>query len=110
MSNNIEELSGSNKDRQEFEKWADALSHMDDLSVSRELFNRIMNHSDLNDDDKALLSDAYQYCQKLLKYGKPLEPDLLRIYLQDLKGYEISQINMVNLIIMLGCCGIVFTE
>lgn len=109
MDNELSEISGSRQHQIEYENWLNKLEKMDDISVSRELYNRIMNHSDLSKKDKDLLSDAYEYCNKLMRNGKKLEPDLLRIYLEELKGYQISQVNMVNLVILLGCCGIVFT-
>lgn len=69
-----------------------------------------MNHSDLDQESLKLFSTAYEYCMKLINQGKNLEPNLLRIYLQDIKGQDISQINLINLFTLLGLCGINFTN
>ena len=46
---------------------------------------------------------------KLINQGKNLEPNLLKIYLQDINGQDISQINLINLFALLALCGINFS-
>ena len=94
----------------EFEQWANNLEHMSDREVSYEIYQRIMNHSDLDKESLKLFSMAYEYCMKLINQGKNLEPNLLKIYLQDIKGQDISQVNLINLFALLGLCGINFTS
>lgn len=94
----------------EYEQWANKLEHLSDKEVSYEIYQRIMNHSDLDQESLKLFSLAYEYCMKLINQGKNLEPNLLRIYLQDIKGQDISQINLINLFTLLGLCGINFTN
>ena len=94
----------------EFEQWADKLEKMSDYEVSREIYNRIMNHSDIDKESLELFSLAYEYCLKLISQGKNLEPNLLKIYLQDIKGKNINQIKLTNLFILLGICGINFEK
>lgn len=95
---------------QEYLQWANKLEHMTDLEVSRAIFDRIMNHSDINKQQLELFSIAYEYCLKLIMQNKILEPNLLKIYLQDIKGKDISELNMVNVITLLGLCGINFNQ
>ena len=73
----------------EFEQWANKLEHMSDQEVSYEIYQRILNHSDIDKDSLRLFSEAYEYCIKLINQGKNLEPNLLKIYLQDIKGENI---------------------
>lgn len=94
----------------EFEQWTNKLEHMSDQEVSYEIYQRIMKHSDLDKESLNLFSMAYEYCMKLINQGKNLEPNLLKIYLQDIKGQDISQINLINLFALLGLCGINFTS
>jgi len=94
----------------EFNEWADKLSKMDDEDASRAVLQRVLENSDLYDSDKELLKDAYEYCMKLIHQGKPLEIDLLKIYLGDIKNYKVNDVNLYNLIILLGCCGICFDK
>jgi hypothetical protein len=93
----------------EFEQWANKLEHMSDQEVSYEIYQRIMNHSDIDKDSLRLFSEAYEYCIKLINQGKNLEPNLLKIYLQDIKGENINEVNIVNLFILLSMCGIEFS-
>lgn len=102
-----DELSGSSIDK-EFNQWADELEHMSDLEVSRSIYDRIINYSDLSNDDKRLLADSYEYAMKLINNNKPLEANLLKIYLHDVKGYDIYKINIVNVVVLLALCGIIF--
>ena len=93
----------------EFEQWANKLERMSDKEVSYEIYQRIMNHSDIDKDSLRLFSEAYEYCIKLINQGKNLEPNLLKIYLQDIKGENINEVNIVNLFILLSMCGIEFS-
>ena len=106
------ESTGNNKINtdKEFNEWADRLEKMDDLSISREVFNRVMAHSDIDDESKNILDLSYNYCFKLIQQGKPLDINLLKIYLEEIKGIEVSRLNMVNIILLLGLCGINFSK
>lgn len=102
--------SESTGDNSEYNAWLNNLSKMDDMSVSRELYNRIVYHSNIDKESIELFKLAYEYAVKLINQGKPLEPNLLRIYLRDIKGKDVNQINMINLIALLGICGIEFQK
>lgn len=102
--------SESTGDNSEYNAWLDRLSKMDDMSVSRELYDRVVNHSDIDKESIELFKIAYDYAIKLINQGKPLEVNLLKIYLQDIKGKDINQINMINLVALLGICGIEFKK
>lgn len=92
----------------EYNIWAENLSHMSDKEISYEIYKRIMDHSDIDEESRKLFSLAYEYCMKLINQGKNLEPNLLKIYLQDIKGQDINQINIINLFTLLSICGINF--
>lgn len=94
----------------EFEQWANRLEKMSDREASYEIYQRIMNHSDIDKESLELLSIAYEYCIKLIDQGKPLEINLLKIYLRDIKGKDISEIKVLNLFAMLSLCGINFEK
>lgn len=104
----ISEISGENN--KEFNEWADKLEKMSDMEASRAVFNRIMEVSDIDKASKELLDISYNYAVKLINQGKNLEINLLKIYLQDLKGYDISQIDLGLIILLLGFCGIQFEK
>lgn len=93
----------------EFEQWANKLEHMTDKEISYEIYQRIMNSKEIDQQSLKLFSLAYEYCMKLINQGKNLEPNLLKIYLQDINGQDISQINLINLFALLALCGINFS-
>ena len=106
MNNDTNESTGN----PEFEQWANKLEHMSDKEISYEIYKRIMMSKEISQESLNLFSMAYEYCMKLINQGKNLEPNLLKIYLQDIKGQDISQINLVNLFALLTLCGINFAR
>ena len=92
-----------------FEQWANKLEHMTDKEISYEIYQRIMNSKEIDQQSLKLFSLAYEYCMKLINQGKNLEPNLLKIYLQDINGQDISQINLINLFALLALGGINFS-
>ena len=42
----------------EFEQWANKLEHMSDQEVSYEIYQRILNHSDIDKESLRLFSEA----------------------------------------------------
>lgn len=104
---NNDELSGNSTDK-EFNRWADSLEKMSDIEVSHAIYDRILTNSDLSSEDKKLLKDSYEYASKLISQNKPLEANLLKIYLSEVKGYDIYKVNIVNVIVLLAFCGIIF--
>ena len=93
----------------EFEQWANKLEHMSDKEISYEIYQRIMNSKEIDEKSLKLFSLAYEYCMKLINQGKNLEPNLLKIYSQDINVKDISQINLINLFTLLAVCGINFS-
>lgn len=106
MDNYINETSGN----PEYEKWADKLSNMSDREASYEIYQQILKNGNLDKESAELLTLSYNYCLKLIDQGKPLEPNLLKIYLKDIKGKDIAQINVINLFALLALCGINFSN
>lgn len=94
----------------EYEKWINKLNNMSDMEVSYEIYQKLLNSKEIDDESRKLFSMAYEYCIKLINQEKNLEPNLLKIYLKDIKGQDISQINLVNLFTMLALCGIKFSK
>lgn len=88
-----------------FEEWSKSLETMDFDHYSLAIKDKIME-SDLDDYSKKAFNDCFEYVSKLYKAGKPLEVKLLKIYLEDVKGYENIKLDeFINLMILLGYCG-----
>ena len=72
---------------------------------SETMKNKIID-SNMDNDSKKQFNDCYEYIKKVYKQGKPLEAKLLKIYLEDIKGYKNLKVNeFINLMILLGFCG-----
>lgn len=64
---------------------------------------------DLDQKSKKLFEDCYDYFLQKMKEGKNVDSDLLKIYLQDIKGYDIQQINIYQIMLLLSFCGFKMT-
>lgn len=106
MKNN--ELSGISDNG--YEEWLKKLESMSDIEICYEMHNRVMEKSDIDEESKELFDLAFNYCMKLIIQKKPLESNLLKIYLQDIHHKDINQINMVLLVTLLSLCGINFSQ
>jgi len=93
-----------------FNAWADKLETMTDEEICYEIHDRIMNNSDIDKESLELFDLSFHYCMKLISQNKPLESNLLKIYLQDVHHKDVNQINIFILFALLGTCGITFKE
>ena len=93
----------------EFKEWAMAYMKSQDTCVQRNLIKeRILQSDELTSEDKKIFTDVFEYCEKLVSQHKPLETNLLKIYLEDIKGYDIDKINVVRILILVTLCGFKF--
>ena len=90
---------------QSFEEWSKSLESMDFDHYSLAIKEKIME-SDLDNYSKLVFNDCFEYVSKLYKSGKPLEVKLLKIHLEEVKGYKNIKIDeFINLMILLSYCG-----
>ncbi|WQJ53586.1 MAG: hypothetical protein [Wendovervirus sonii] len=101
----MSELSNTNSG---YNEWLNKLEKLSDTEIAYELHDRIMNHSNLDDESKEIFDLSFQYCMKLIKNEKPLETNLLKIYLEDVHHKNVSRIDTVVLFTLLNVCGINF--
>lgn len=89
----------------DFEQWKQKLSNMNFELFAKEIKNKMLD-SNMDDLSKQQFSDCFDYMYKLYQQGKPLEPKLLKIYLEDIKGYKnIKLEDMVRIVLLMGLCG-----
>ena len=84
------------------------INELDDLDELADLDIGNMDFSDIDFDDfyQEALKAAYEYFKKNIKAGKNIDIDLLKIYLTDIKGYDVKQINIYQILLLLSFCGI----
>jgi len=91
-----------------YNEWLDKLEKLTDTEVAYELHDRIMNHGNLDKESKEIFDLSFNYCMKLIEQHKPLESNLLKIYLEDVHHKNVSRIDTLVLFALLGTCGINF--
>ena len=89
-----------------FKEWADKLSQMDDLSVSKELFNRAYNYGNIEPYLKNAFRLSYNYCIDCIKQNKTFTSNDLKSYLENIHHIDTKQINAIELIALIQLCGI----
>ena len=70
--------------------------------------DRILLSNEFSEADRQLFNTVYDYVEKVYSQGKPLEPNLLKIYLHDLKGYDIDNVSIVRILCLVSLCGFSF--
>ena len=105
-SNNKEEQDFPNS----FEEWNKLAQ---DLSGDFEKYAEMMKYTilkgNLDDQSKEQFKVCFDYVMSLYKEGKPLDFHLLKIYLEDVKGYKnIKMTEVLNILLLLSYCGFSF--
>ena len=92
----------------DFENWKKELQNL-----TFEEYAVLMKDKILQDNtdtlSKTYFQDCFDYVLKLYKSNKPLELNLLKIYLEEIKNYKnIKMEDFIRTIILLGFCGFNF--
>ena len=92
---------------EEWQNYLDTLS-FDDRCI--EIKNKILLGLEDNQ-SKQFFIDSFDYVYNLYKQNKPLEANLFRIYLEDIKGYKnIKLEEFIRIIVLLSYCGFIISE
>jgi hypothetical protein len=89
-----------------YEQWSERISKLSDEEISIEIKNKILERANIDEKSKQVFNDCYEYFKKNIKAGKNIDIDLLKIYLTDIKGYDVKQINIYQILLLLSFCGI----
>ena len=82
---------------------------MDFDSYSVTIKNKIMESPEIDNIFKQQFNDCFDYVYKLYKSNKELEPNLIKIYLEEVKGYKnIKMSDFIRLLFILSFCGFEF--
>ena len=92
----------------EFEEWKKELQTLNFEEYAVYMKDKILQDN-IDDLSKNYFQDCFDYVLKLYKSGKPLELNLLKIYLEQIKNYKnIKMDDFIRTIILLGFCGFNF--
>lgn len=93
---------------QDYLDWKNSLKNKSPREISQEIKNRILATDELDDKSKKVFNDIYDYVFKMCDANKPIKMDLMKIYLQDIKGHDVTKMDMYPIWLLLGFCGIKF--
>ena len=90
----------------DFQNWSKEIQQMDFDGYSKAIRDIIIEKGDIDQKSKQYFYDCYDYVFKLYKQNKPLETNLLYIYLTKIKGYKTLNIQEFTIVILLlSLCG-----
>ena len=73
---------------------------------NKEIYDYILKSNQLDDNSKKLFADTVSYIEKLISQNKQFDLELYKIYITQIKGYELPTLEQFTRIIMLlNLCG-----
>ena len=94
---------------QDLKKKKNNLQKLNFEDYANEMKEKILSDKTINDLSQQYFKDCFEYVMKLYKSNKPLDINLLKIYLEQVKNYKnIKFDEFVRIIILLGFCGFSF--
>lgn len=73
---------------------------------NKEIYDYILKSNQLDDISKNLFTDTVSYIEKLISQNKQFDLELYKIYITQIKGYELPTLEQFTRIIMLlNLCG-----
>lgn len=92
------------------EQWKNSLRDMNFETYAIAVKDKILESGELTSLYKQQFEDCFNYVLQLYKQGKSLEPNLIKIYLRDVKGYgDISMMDFIKILVLLSYCGFSFS-
>ena len=98
-----------NTDTRTYNQWINSLSNMNFDQYCIAIKNKILESNQVDTNFKQQFNDCFDYVYKLYKNNKTFEPNLIKIYLEDIKGYKnIKMTELFTIMILLSYCGFSF--
>ena len=108
MSFNTQETSGFNSSDNEFKAWCESITNsgLTDKEISLKIRDKVLESPELDKQSKAIFKDTYDYIAKIIEQNKPFEINLLRIYLEEICGYDLKKYSIITTLILCNMCGL----
>ena len=96
--------------REHFEEWIKLAQELSgDFEKYAEMMKQTILKGNLDNQSKEQFEICFDYVMSLYKEGKPLDFHLLKIYLEDVKGYKnVKMTEILNILLLLSYCGFSF--
>lgn len=99
----------NSKDK-EYQDWLDGFDKLDFEGRARRFKDKILESDELDDSSRSYFSDAFEYVVSLYKSGKPLDTNLLKIHMTEIKNHKDTTIEgFARTMILLSLCGFDFS-
>ena len=73
---------------------------------NKEAYEYILQSKELDKDSKDLFKDTVEYIEKLVSQNKQFDLELYKIYITQVKGYELPTIEQfMRIVLLLNLCG-----
>lgn len=98
---------------QTYEEWLELAKKLSgDFEKYAEMMKQtILVKGNLDEASKEQFEVCFDYVMSLYKEGKPLDFHLMKIYLEEVKGYKnIKMTEIINILLLLSYCGFSFNE
>lgn len=92
-----------------FEQWKAGFEGLDFEQQAARIKDRIILSDELDETSKHYFSDMFEYVMQKHKEGKPLDMNLLKIHMTQIKDYKALTLNdFTRALVMLSLCGFQF--
>lgn len=73
---------------------------------NKEIYDNLIKSDELDEQSRKLFIDTISYVEKLVGQNKQFDTDLYKIYITQIKGYELPTIEQfMRIVILINLCG-----
>lgn len=95
--------------KESYEEWISGFEGLSFEEYAVRVKNKILESPELDKKSKAYFTDAFNYVMGLHKANKPLDTNLMRIHMTEVKNYTMLTLNdFTKVLLMLSLCGFQF--
>lgn len=92
------------------EEWCAGFENLNFEQSAERMRDQILKSPELDKKSRQYFTDAFAYVMRLHKENKPLDTNLMRIHMVDIKGYKgISVQEFGRVLLLLAFCGFEFS-
>lgn len=73
---------------------------------NKEIYDSLVKSDEFDEQSRKLFIDTVSYVEKLIEQNKQFDTDLYKIYITQIKGYELPTVQQfMRIVILLNLCG-----
>ena len=95
--------------KESLEEWKAGFENLTFDEQSKRIRDKLLESDELDAKSKQYFSDAFDYVSSLNRDGKPLDTNLMRIHMTEIKNYKALTLqDFTKVLLMLSLCGYQF--